>query len=529
MSSSSNWHKVAALKDLETTGRKLFRKNGRQIVVFFTDQGVFACNNRCPHEGYPLKEGSLDGQCVLTCNWHNWKFNLRTGENLYGGDQLRTYPISIRSGDVWVDLTDPPFETRYTQILSNLRQAFEDNEYDRMGREIARLRLLGADPLDTVREAILWSYDRMEFGWTHAFAGACDWLALYDESEGDEEAQLVCLLEIVAHLADDVLREKTYPFVEKQMDYDEDMFVAAIEAEDEPKAIALVRGGLAGGLNITDIEHGLTRAALAHYNDFGHSLIYTMKATRLVRRLGEVTALPLLLSLIRSLVFATREDMIPEFRRYGSLVKRWDSRGKFNSVTADAYKGLSINKALTLAVDASRAPTNEHYHALLGANAYNMLTYDLYYQEQTTRPVQDNIGWLDFTHGLTFANAVRVQCTKFPELWPRGLLQLACFSGRNAPYTDASQQTDHWQVEDTKGFVDGTIKSLLDHGRDEFIVSVHLLKTACAIREELSSGVDPQVEVTLVAALNRFLNEPLKRKHTRRTAQQSIKFVARDG
>ena len=527
--SNSNWYKVGALTDLKAAGRKLFRKSGRQIAVFYTEHGVFACNNRCPHEGYPLKEGSLDDQCVLTCNWHNWKFNLRTGENLYGGDQLRTYPISIRDGELWIDLTDPPFSARYAQILSNLREAFDDNEYGRMGREIARLRLLGADPLDTIREAILWAYDRMEFGWTHAFAGAFDWLTLYDENEGDEEAQLVCLLEIVAHIADDVLREKTYPFSGKRMQYDEDKFVAAIEAEDEPKAIALLRGGLTAGLGVTDIERGLTRAALAHYNDFGHSLIYTMKAVRLIRRLGDSVALPLLLSLARSLVFATREDMIPEFRRYSSLIERWHSRGKSQRITAGDYKGLGINQAMRLAVDASHAPASEHCDALLGANAYNMLTYDLYYQEQTSRPIQDNVGWLDFTHGLTFANAVRVQCTKFPELWPMGLLQLACFSGRNAPYTDAAQQIDHWQVRDIKGFLDDTKKSLLDHGRDEFIVSVHLVKTFCAVREEICNGFEPQVKNLLVAALNRFLNEPLKRKHTLRTAQQSIKFVARDG
>lgn len=527
--SNSNWYRVATLKDLKASGRKLFRKDGRQIAVFYTQEGVFACNNRCPHEGYPLKEGTLDEQCVLTCNWHNWKFNIKTGKNLYGGDRLRIYPISIRDSEVWIDLNDPPFEVRYAQILSSLRDAFDDNVYDRMGREIARLRLLDDDPLNAVREAIVWSYQRMEFGWTHAFAGASDWLVLYDENEGDDETQLVCILEIIAHLADDVLRERTYSFTEERTRYDEDAFVTAIETEDESRAIALLRGGLTDGLSFKDIERGLTRSALAHYNDFGHSLIYTLKAGRLIERLGEVVELPLLLSLVRSLIFATREDMIPEFRRYGNLIDRWGKRGKSTSVNASDYKGLSINKALALAIDSSGTPVNEHYNALLGANAYNMLTYDLYYQEQTTRPIQDNVGWLDFTHGLTFANAVHVQCSKFPELWPHGLLQLACFSGRNAPYTNASQNVDRWQVKDADEFITDTIESIFDHGYDEFIVSVHLVKTTCAVREEISNSIDPEVKTNVLAALNRFLHEPLKRKHARRTAQQSINFVARDG
>src|SRR3546814_3305282 len=52
------------------------------------------------------------------------------------------------------------------------------------------------------------------------------------------------------------------------------------------------------------------------------------------------------------------------------------------------------------------------------------------------KPVSHNVGWLDFTHALTFGNAVRVLCGRYPRLWPQGLLQIACFVGRNAGFTD---------------------------------------------------------------------------------------------
>ena len=47
-----------------------------QHVALFAGDGddVWACDNRCPHEGYPLVEGNLTDGCILTCNWHNWKF-----------------------------------------------------------------------------------------------------------------------------------------------------------------------------------------------------------------------------------------------------------------------------------------------------------------------------------------------------------------------------------------------------------------------------------------------------------------------
>ena len=110
----------------------MVRIDGRQIALFHSSEGVRACNNQCPHEGYPLSEGNLSDGCILTCNWHNWKFNLNTGQNLFGGDRLRTYPVDIRGDEIWVDLADPPYEDQYASIMDSLRDAFDDHSYDRI-------------------------------------------------------------------------------------------------------------------------------------------------------------------------------------------------------------------------------------------------------------------------------------------------------------------------------------------------------------------------------------------------------------
>ena len=175
-----NWREAMPLAELEAVSVKLLRIAGKQIALFATENGVRACDNRCPHEGYPLSEGSLS-QCILTCNWHNWKFDLDSGDNLLGGDRLRTYPVEVRDGEIWLDITELPFEQRYQTITRSLYDAFDDYSYDRIAREIARLTRLGADPLDALRLAIAWSWQRMEFGWTHAYAGMADWLMLYHE------------------------------------------------------------------------------------------------------------------------------------------------------------------------------------------------------------------------------------------------------------------------------------------------------------------------------------------------------------
>ena len=178
-----NFQRAASLAELREKGRMIVKLVGKQIVLFQGAEKIHACNNRCPHEGYPLVEGSLaeDGEnrnCVLTCNWHNWKFDLESGVTLVGGDELRRYPVKLEGDDVLLDLTDPPAELGGEKALNNLKASFRLHEYDRMAREIARLEKVGGDPLDAVRSAIHWTHDHFEYGMSHAYAAAPDWLAL---------------------------------------------------------------------------------------------------------------------------------------------------------------------------------------------------------------------------------------------------------------------------------------------------------------------------------------------------------------
>ncbi|MEM7294532.1 MAG: Rieske 2Fe-2S domain-containing protein, partial [Pseudomonadota bacterium] len=375
-SPNPEWHKAKPLNLVRDKKMLLARVAGKQIALFDTESGIKACDNRCPHEGYPLSEGSLSGECTLTCNWHNWKFNLESGENFYGGDRLRIYPVEVRGDDVWVDIAEPPYDIRYSAITKNLRDAFDDHSYDRIAREIARLIQLGADPFEALRLCIDWSWQRMEFGWTHAYAGMADWLQLYNETD-DREIKLACLLESVAHAAFDVLREPVYAFSDDRIDYEESVFLNAIENEDEATACASIRGAIAAGLGFEDLEEALSTAALAHYNDFGHSLIYVSKVGYLIEQLGTSVAEPLLLSLVRGIVFASREDRIPEFRDYAPTLDQWGqpSVGSSDQLpSAKDWRGAGISKSLTTTLACSNAKPADIYRELLLSNAINMLS-----------------------------------------------------------------------------------------------------------------------------------------------------------
>ncbi len=525
MTNRANSERVASLAELKSKGRLLVKHGAKQVVLFQGRNGVYACNNRCPHEGYPLSQGALSGECTLTCNWHNWKFDLESGDTLVGGDILRRYPVTVDGDNILLDFKDPPGKTRVAAALGELRESMNKDEYDRMARLVARIELAGGDPLSALREAIRYGFNRMEFGMTHAFAAAPDWLRLREEFAHDDATRLVALVEPIAHIGWDTMREPVFPFSDDTAQYNDAALVDAIEVEDEAKAVALIRGGLSEGLGFASFEEALTRAALAHYASFGHALIYVLKARQLIERLGDDVQEPVLLSLIRLLVYGRREDLIPEFRHYGDALRAWDGEGTA-PVSHRDFIGKSVRQVLARAVESS-ADVTVLYDALLGANCWNMLHFDLPRQESVTGAIADNVSWLDFSHGLTFSNAVRVQCTKFPSLWPAGLLQMACFVGRNAGFVDPEQDIENWRVGDGSDFLDRQQRALFDHAQPEHIVSCHLVKVLTALAEELAAArPDTPWRSDALAAVNRFLHSPLKRKHAMRTASQALELVA---
>jgi len=46
--------RVASLSELQAKGRILVKRGDKQVALFHSHKGVYACNNRCPHQGYPL-------------------------------------------------------------------------------------------------------------------------------------------------------------------------------------------------------------------------------------------------------------------------------------------------------------------------------------------------------------------------------------------------------------------------------------------------------------------------------------------
>ncbi len=80
--------------------------DNEQIVIFKTDSGYFAVENRCPHAGAFLDEGEVNGN-ILTCIWHGWRFDLETGQSLEAyWARVKTYKILLKENALFVQFSE---------------------------------------------------------------------------------------------------------------------------------------------------------------------------------------------------------------------------------------------------------------------------------------------------------------------------------------------------------------------------------------------------------------------------------------
>ncbi|MBS1836895.1 MAG: Rieske 2Fe-2S domain-containing protein [Actinobacteria bacterium] len=96
------WHRVTGPEGLDE-GRVTTVVAGLHSVALTRCGGRYgALDNRCPHQGGPLGEGSIENG-LLRCPWHGFDYDPITGESPEGhGDRATTYPVEVRDDGVWV-------------------------------------------------------------------------------------------------------------------------------------------------------------------------------------------------------------------------------------------------------------------------------------------------------------------------------------------------------------------------------------------------------------------------------------------
>lgn len=100
--------RACSLDDLWEGDMKEVSISGRRVLLVHADGGHLAAFSAlCPHQAFPLINGSLEGT-VLTCSAHLWQFDATTGVGINPqGCALRRYSVEEKDGEVFVDFAAP--------------------------------------------------------------------------------------------------------------------------------------------------------------------------------------------------------------------------------------------------------------------------------------------------------------------------------------------------------------------------------------------------------------------------------------
>lgn len=107
---------VARTDEIRSGDRKIVDLEGRSIGVLNIDGEYFALLNQCPHAGAELcAYGTIFGKSEaeqpdgaisyvrgrsIRCPWHQWEFDLRTGQSFYDpkNARVRKYEVEVVPG-----------------------------------------------------------------------------------------------------------------------------------------------------------------------------------------------------------------------------------------------------------------------------------------------------------------------------------------------------------------------------------------------------------------------------------------------
>ena len=86
-------------------GSKVVQVRERAVAIFNFAGTLYAIENTCPHQGGPLGEGYLEENGVISCPWHGWTFDLKTGVSPLDRDvRVGCYPVRVEEGLIVVEL-----------------------------------------------------------------------------------------------------------------------------------------------------------------------------------------------------------------------------------------------------------------------------------------------------------------------------------------------------------------------------------------------------------------------------------------
>lgn len=101
----TGWARVAAMSEVPVGGLRAVSTERGPVVLANVDGDVYALEDRCSHQDYPLSAGELEGD-ELECPFHGARFDVCSGRALQlpAITPVRSFQVDVRDGDIYIQL-----------------------------------------------------------------------------------------------------------------------------------------------------------------------------------------------------------------------------------------------------------------------------------------------------------------------------------------------------------------------------------------------------------------------------------------
>ena len=103
----SDFQAAIPLSDLKEGEVIPARVSGVLLAFYLVDGQPYCTEDFCTHDENQLSDGGWVEGDEVECAYHGGRFNLKTGEpaGLPAVEAIRSYPVEVRDGQVYVSLT----------------------------------------------------------------------------------------------------------------------------------------------------------------------------------------------------------------------------------------------------------------------------------------------------------------------------------------------------------------------------------------------------------------------------------------
>src|SRR5882724_10493844 len=178
--------RAGSAEALAKDGQLTTKVGSLPVVVFAHDGRAFAIEDRCPHMGFPLHQGTVEAGLV-TCHWHHARFDLESGCTLdLWADDAKGFDVEVVDDDVFVEARPDGDEVARWQ--RRLRDGLEESLSLVIAKSVIALLELGVEPAEIVRTGLDFGTTYRAAGWSAGLTVLIAMANVIDELDPHEQA-----------------------------------------------------------------------------------------------------------------------------------------------------------------------------------------------------------------------------------------------------------------------------------------------------------------------------------------------------